>query len=103
VARVVKRAAAEFDLDEIAAYLQQRSPYVAIRFLQATDVAFQRLAGMPGMGSPSESDHPALAGLRLWSIRGFEKYVILYRPLDDGVEIVRVVHGAQDLEGLFGP
>ncbi|MDY6783857.1 MAG: hypothetical protein SW833_15160 [Cyanobacteriota bacterium] len=28
-------------------------------------------------------------------------YIIFYRVVDDGVEIVRVVSGRQDLESLF--
>ncbi len=30
-----------------------------------------------------------------------EDYLIFYRPIDKGVEIVRVVSGYQDLEALF--
>ena len=33
--------------------------------------------------------------------REFRKYVILYRPLDDGIEVIRVVHGSRDIAGLF--
>lgn len=29
-------------------------------------------------------------------------YVIYYQPTDDGVVIVRVVHGARDVNALFG-
>ena len=28
-------------------------------------------------------------------------YVLYYRPLDDGIEIIRVIHGSRDLSGLF--
>ena len=31
----------------------------------------------------------------------FEAYVIFYRPLDNGVEIVRVIHGSRNIESLF--
>lgn len=29
------------------------------------------------------------------------KYLILYRAVPDGVQIVRVIHGARDLPNLF--
>jgi hypothetical protein len=29
-------------------------------------------------------------------------YLVLYRPLPDGVEILRVIHGARDIPALFG-
>jgi hypothetical protein len=29
--------------------------------------------------------------------------MIFYRPLSDGIEIVRVLHGARDIDSLFHP
>jgi toxin ParE1/3/4 len=37
----------------------------------------------------------------MFPMRGFSKHLIFYRPLSNGAEIVRVIHGARDLEGLF--
>jgi toxin ParE1/3/4 len=36
-------------------------------------------------------------------IRGYpiERYVVLYRTTDAGVEIVHVLHGARDIETMF--
>ena len=30
------------------------------------------------------------------------RYILFYRPIDDGVEIVRVLHGARDIDSIFG-
>ncbi|MBM3942105.1 MAG: type II toxin-antitoxin system RelE/ParE family toxin [SAR202 cluster bacterium] len=30
-----------------------------------------------------------------------QDYVILYRPMADGVEVVRILHGSRDIESLF--
>ncbi len=38
------------------------------------------------------------SGLRSFPVGN---YLILYRPTDYGVEIVRVVHGSRDIEALF--
>jgi toxin ParE1/3/4 len=57
---------------------------------------------MPEAGGVCELRAPAAAGLRMWPIRGFEKHVIFYRPTPTGVEIVRVLHGARNLEVFFG-
>jgi len=43
-------------------------------------------------------DNPALAGMRWHSVR---KYLVFYIPRSDGIEVVRVLHGARDLEALF--
>ena len=32
---------------------------------------------------------------------GFEKILIFYLPLQDGIDVVRVVHGSRDLERLL--
>jgi plasmid stabilization system protein ParE len=36
--------------------------------------------------------------------RGYEgfPYVIYYTPVEDGVEIERVLHGARDVDSVFG-
>lgn len=44
---------------------------------------------------------PELRILRLFRVTGFEKILILYRPLDEGVEILRVIHGSQDVRRLI--
>jgi toxin ParE1/3/4 len=56
---------------------------------------FQFLAENPLIGRV----RPELAP----DIRSFADgtYVILYKPADYGVEIVRVVHGSRDIEALF--
>ncbi len=58
------------------------------------------LADMPGMGAPRE--HGGLKGLRMWPVRGFERHLIFYRPIEDGIEVIRVLHASRDLEGLLG-
>jgi plasmid stabilization system protein ParE len=40
-------------------------------------------------------------GLRLFRVTGFEKILILYRPLENGVEILRVIHGSQNVRRLL--
>ncbi len=37
----------------------------------------------------------------MFRMRGFRKHLVFYRPLSNGAEIVRVIHGARDLERLF--
>jgi toxin ParE1/3/4 len=39
--------------------------------------------------------------MRWHSVRGFRKYLVFYIPRSDGIEVVRVLHGARDLEALF--
>lgn len=48
------------------------------------------LAGQPGIGRP----HPTRVDLRVF---GVGEYLILYRELPDGIEVLRYVHGRRDL------
>jgi plasmid stabilization system protein ParE len=36
--------------------------------------------------------------LRRWPVNGFENWLIFYRAKCDAVDIVHVLHGAQDIE-----
>jgi plasmid stabilization system protein ParE len=49
----------------------------------------------------SRFKHPALKGMRMMRVHGFEAYLIFYLPSDTGVDVVRVIHGARDLPTLF--
>lgn len=99
--RVVKLPRALHDLDEAAAYIQQHgSPQRAIRFLRAADSTLATLAGMPGRGVPYEPDEPVYAGLRFFPIPRYRKYIVFYRPLPDGIEVLRL-HGARDIQGIL--
>jgi toxin ParE1/3/4 len=49
-----------------------------------------------------ESKNIDLQGVRWFPVKGFPKVLVFYRPLNDGVEVLRVLHGAQDLAFLLG-
>lgn len=96
-----KSPAAYRDLDVIAGYIQQDNPAAAHRFLKAAEQAFHLLASQPLLGQAYP--HPKHAELRVWSLgRRFRNYVVFYQPTAAGVEIVRVLHGAQDLPIVLG-
>ncbi len=100
--QVVKRPHALRDLDEAAASIQDQSgPDRAIRFLRAADSTFAMLAGMPGIGTRYEPDEPLYADLRFFPITRHRKFLAFYRPLPDGIEVLRVLHGARDIAGIL--
>ena len=35
------------------------------------------------------------------SLSRFPKYLVFYRPITDGIEVIRVLHGARDLDGIL--
>ena len=96
--RVERRPRARLDVLEQAVYLgEEATEEVALRFVDAVDAAFRRLADTPEIGRLREFRSVRLAGLRSWPVPGFPKHLIFYRVDEDLVEVVRVVHGARDL------
>jgi len=37
----------------------------------------------------------------MWRVKDFPKHLIFYRPIKDGVEVIRVLHSSRDIAGLF--
>jgi toxin ParE1/3/4 len=93
--KAIVRPAARRDLIRHFAYIGENgSLATARRFLAAARLTFDELVQTPGMGAPRKlAKFPTL---RMWRIRGFEKYLIFYEPAGDDVEILRVIHAAQD-------
>ncbi|MHC4799837.1 MAG: type II toxin-antitoxin system RelE/ParE family toxin [Planctomycetota bacterium] len=73
----------------------------AQRFFEEAEQAFRELAEIPALGRARNFDNPRLAGMRCRSIPRFENYLIFYRPVDNGIEVIRVLHGARDLNEIF--
>lgn len=92
--RLVRSARAKEDLIELWSYIAADNPTAADHVLDTINENLHMLAGNPRLG-PARPD--IAEGLRLFPIR---RYVILYRELPDGIEVVRVVHGMRRLSGL---
>ncbi|MEM9904265.1 MAG: type II toxin-antitoxin system RelE/ParE family toxin [Cyanobacteria bacterium P01_D01_bin.44] len=65
------------------------------RFFLAFKRKCQQLVAFPNSGKSYAAIRPGLRGLSL------EGYIIFYRLLDDGIEILRVVSGRHDFPALF--
>nr|WP_269452647.1 type II toxin-antitoxin system RelE/ParE family toxin [Phormidesmis priestleyi] len=83
------------DHNEIADYFDESSLEAGDRFFSAFNSKCQQLVVSPNSGKSYRAIHPDLRGLSL------ESYVIFYRILDDGIEILRVVSGRRDFPTLF--
>ena len=87
--------AASADMEEIWLFIAQDDSGAADRFLRSIVSRFPTLASMPQMGRQREE---LAARLRSFPVGN---YVIFYRPIAGGIEIVRVLHGARDFPPLF--
>lgn len=82
-------------LNDIADYFAENSLEAGERFFRAFNRKCQQLVAFPNSGKSYSTIRPDLRGLSL------EGYVIFYRILDDGIEILRVVSGRRDFPVLF--
>lgn len=101
--RIERTALATEDIEQLAAYyLAEAGISVALRFVDHAEQAFHRIARMPMLGAMLGFPSPPHADIRRWHIPAFPRLLILYRPLPDGVEVIRVLDAARDVTTLFG-
>jgi toxin ParE1/3/4 len=94
VARIVRRPRARQDLIEIWRYVADDSGEPrADRYLRRLNDVISYLAQQPLMGR-KRPEIPE-QGIRSFAA---ESHVVFYMALEDGIELVRVIHGSQDLE-----
>lgn len=88
------------DLDLIWTYIARENVEAADRVLEAAYWTCKNIADHPELGRLREV--PRISGsLRSFVITDFPNYVIFYRPLAGAVQIVRVLHGARNIDRLF--
>jgi toxin ParE1/3/4 len=98
----VVRPKADRDLEDQAYYYATvATPEVGHRFLVAAHDTFALLATQPNMGWHSRLKHSDLKQLRVFRVKDFDRILILYLPLLNGVDILRVVHGSRSLQALL--
>jgi toxin ParE1/3/4 len=81
--------------------LMNGSVDAAERFLSAAETTFAQLTKNPRMGKVTQLVVPRFGEVRQWRIKDFKEYLILYQVQEDVVEILRVLHGARDLDNLL--
>lgn len=91
--RISPRASS--DLIEIWSYIADDSVTNADAFIDKLYETIQLLARQPGSGRHREELAPGIQSFP------FGRYIIFYRAVTDAIEIVRVLHGARDIESLF--
>jgi toxin ParE1/3/4 len=83
------------DLDDITSTIAADNPRAADQWLSKVEKTFETLGTMPLMGVARTDVRPDMRTF------AFGNYLILHRARDSGVDIVRVVHGVREWEGLF--
>lgn len=93
--RCLLTAAARADLEQIIDYLAPRSPAGASSVLQAVEERIGLLCEHPHAGRSREELSPGLRSAPVGS------YLLFYLVREQDPVIVRVLHGARDIDALF--
>ncbi len=93
--RVDRRPLAAADIFDIRDYIAGDSVAAADRWLDQLDESLNLLATQPLMGRARDELAPGVGSFP------FGRYVIFYVPLEDGIDVVRVLHGARDIDTAF--
>jgi toxin ParE1/3/4 len=91
--RISPRASS--DLIEIWSYIADDSIANADAFTDKLYETIQVLGRQPGSGRQREELAPGIQSFP------FGRYIIFYRVVTSTIEIVRVLHGARDIENIF--
>jgi toxin ParE1/3/4 len=91
--RISPRASS--DLIEIWSYIADDSVANADAFIDKMYETIELLASQPGSGRRREELAPGIQSFPIG------RYIIFYRVVAGAIEIVRVLHGARDIENIF--
>jgi toxin ParE1/3/4 len=97
----IQRPRARLDLLEQFVYLgEQAGVDVAEPYFDAVAKTCALLAQQPQAGGAYDSGITRLAGLRRFRVKGFEQYLIFYAVGRRSIDVVRVLHGARDIDNI---
>lgn len=96
MARVTRRPLAAADILDIWDYIAEDGIDQADRWVDKLDEKLELIATQPLMGRARDE---LAAKVRSFP---FGRYVVFYVPVDDGIDVVRVLHSARDVDAVFG-
>jgi len=94
---IVKRPLAFEYIADIWTYIAEDSESRADAFIDSIDSKFHDLAASPHIGRSRTELLPGLSSFP------FGRYIIFYFIIPGGIEIVRVLHSARDIDPQFNP
>ncbi|MBM9537079.1 type II toxin-antitoxin system RelE/ParE family toxin [Desulfobulbus alkaliphilus] len=99
--KILITPAAEDDLINLWMYIARDNRSAADK-VYAAEQTFASLVAMPEIGTLYQPKRLWLNGIRFYPIKQFHNYVIYYKPIADGIEIIRVLHARMNRDRKLG-
>jgi toxin ParE1/3/4 len=97
----ISEVAAADILEQADWYESQADQKLAKRWERAVTSTLLRISRQPRSGARCNFKAAELWGARRVPVSGFPKHLVFYQTIEDEIVVLRVVHGARDLESLF--
>lgn len=99
---LIIRNRATQDLRQQANYILGNGNVAAAeQFLELAEATFRQILLAPEIGKQVSFVLDSIGEVRQWRIKKFQDYLLFYRVQEERIEILRVLHGARDLEGIL--
>jgi len=98
---VLFRPQAREDLTAHTLWIARESERRAHTFLDRIESTLQQLRIFPELGTSRDWLAPRCRGIRFIPVKDFPRYYIFYRPMDESIEVIRILHAARDTGTLL--
>lgn len=99
--RTTLSGAARQDLSDVWEFIARDNPRAADKVLKEVSSTLELLVLNPEAGRLCHFKNPKLAGVYSYVIGQFHNYIVFYRFTGHTLEVVRLLHGARDIEALL--
>lgn len=97
---IVFRAAATQELLDLVNGIRAVDPAAAIRFEDSVRRTLAGLEQFPLTGERRRVRNPNVRGLRVAGVRRYRRFVVVYLPLPNGIEVLHIVRGSRRIGPL---
>ncbi|VTU02302.1 Plasmid stabilization system protein OS=Singulisphaera acidiphila (strain ATCC BAA-1392 / DSM 18658 / VKM B-2454 / MOB10) GN=Sinac_3255 PE=4 SV=1: Plasmid_stabil [Gemmataceae bacterium] len=94
---------AVYDIDTASEYLEAEKAGGGGRFRADLTQLLAQLELLPEAADLHDPPNPRHPGLRFRQLPVFWHYAVYYRPVPDGILVVRVLHTSRNVAAIFAP
>ncbi len=98
---IQKSVQAKRDIEEAFVFIAENDLDVGVYFLVAVEESIVMLGEQPFLGSNRKFQNTKLENLRMWQVKGYKNYQIIYSVEENLIKIMRVVNSKRDFNLLF--